>query len=63
VASGAGSKGIGGEVLAASPHLARLTALHLYRGEVGLAGARALAASPYLGQLTLLNRAGTGERS
>src|SRR5919197_389139 len=44
----------GAEVLAASPYLARLTALRLHKNRIGEAGAQALAASPYLANLTRL---------
>jgi hypothetical protein len=36
------------EAQAASPDLASLTALNLWRHQIGAAGTRALAASPYL---------------
>jgi uncharacterized protein (TIGR02996 family) len=44
----------GAEILAASPHLARLTVLDLSEGQLGPAGARALASSPALRQLNSL---------
>jgi uncharacterized protein (TIGR02996 family) len=50
----------GARALAASPHLANLTALHLDYQDVSDEGARALAASPYLSRLTTLSLVHTG---
>jgi uncharacterized protein (TIGR02996 family) len=55
------AKGIGAAgaaALAASPHLARLSSLHLKFTAIGAAGAQALAASAHLARLTALDLTG-----